>query len=110
MFHFPMLVVSCHLAWKFFLSIIFRNVYHKVTKIPLVKISCDANVSKFGPIGISSGIDVGFSNWGLELVNVSLLVLLTISKKKKIIIINILKINFFQIYNDKVNSYYICIS
>lgn len=44
-------------------------------KIPLVKISWDVNVSKFAPIGISSGIDVGFSNWGLELVNVSLYVL-----------------------------------
>lgn len=41
-------------------------------KIPPVKVSWDVNVSKFAPIGISSGIDVGFSNWGLELVNVSL--------------------------------------
>lgn len=38
----------------------------------------DINVSKFLPIGISSGVDVGFSNWGLELVNVSLYVLLLI--------------------------------
>lgn len=44
-------------------------------KISLVKLSWDVNVSKFAPIGISSGIDVGFSNWGLELVNVSLYVL-----------------------------------
>lgn len=44
-------------------------------KLSLVKLSWDVNVSKFAPIGISSGIDVGFSNWGLELVNVSLYVL-----------------------------------
>lgn len=67
-----MLVVSCHLAWKFFLSLFFRYLYHKITKTSFVKLSCDVNVSKFGPIGIASGIDVGFSNWGLELVNVSL--------------------------------------
>lgn len=41
-------------------------------RIPSVKVPWDVNVSKFAPIGISSGIDVGFSNWGLELVNVSL--------------------------------------
>lgn len=47
-------------------------------KIPFVNVSWDVSVSKFAPIGISSGIDVGFSNWGLELVNVSLYVLLTL--------------------------------
>lgn len=44
-------------------------------KIPFVKIPWNVKVSKFLPIGISSGIDVGFSNWGLELINVSLYVL-----------------------------------
>jgi len=48
-------------------------------KIPFVQLSWDTKVSKFAPIGISSGIDVGFSNWGLELVNVSLYVLLILS-------------------------------
>jgi len=71
-FHFPLLVVSCHLVWKYFLSIICRYFYHKTMKVPLVKVSWDVNILKFLPIGISSGIDVGFSNWGLELVNVSL--------------------------------------
>ncbi|XP_026810669.1 solute carrier family 35 member C2 isoform X3 [Rhopalosiphum maidis] len=41
-------------------------------RIPIVQLSWDSKVSKIAPIGISSGIDVGFSNWGLELVNVSL--------------------------------------
>jgi len=76
MFHFPLLVVSCHLVLKFLASIICRCLYYKTMKIPFVKLSWDNNVSKFAPIGISSGIDVGFSNWGLELVNVSLYVLL----------------------------------
>ncbi|VVC45032.1 Sugar phosphate transporter domain [Cinara cedri] len=71
-FHFPLLVVSCHLILKYTFSIIFRFLHHKTTRIPSVKVPCDVNVSKFAPIGISSGIDVGFSNWGLELVNVSL--------------------------------------
>lgn len=43
-------------------------------RIPFVKVSWDVNVTKFAPIGISSGVDVGLSNWGLELVNVSLYV------------------------------------
>lgn len=43
-------------------------------KISLINVSWDVKISKFAPIGISSGIDVGFSNWGLELVNVSLYV------------------------------------
>ncbi|XP_001944755.4 solute carrier family 35 member C2 isoform X2 [Acyrthosiphon pisum] len=72
MFHFPLLVVSCHLVLKFLASIIFRGLYHAIIKVPIVQISWDSQVSKFAPIGISSGIDVGFSNWGLELVNVSL--------------------------------------
>lgn len=72
MFHFPLLVVSCHLVLKFILTGIVRCLYHKTTRIPFVKVSLDSNISKFAPVGISSGIDVGFSNWGLELVNVSL--------------------------------------
>ncbi|XP_050535353.1 solute carrier family 35 member C2-like isoform X3 [Daktulosphaira vitifoliae] len=54
------------------MSTIFRYIYHKATSIQNVQISWDVNVSKFGPTGISSGIDVGLSNWGLELVNISL--------------------------------------
>lgn len=70
------MVVSFHLVWKFVLSAIIRCLFHKITKIPFFKIPWDVKVSKFLPIGISSGIDVGFSNWGLELVNnVSLYVL-----------------------------------
>ncbi|XP_015376748.1 PREDICTED: solute carrier family 35 member C2-like [Diuraphis noxia] len=72
MFHFPLLVVSCHLVLKFLASIFFRCLYHIIMKIPSAQLSWDSKVSKFAPIGISSGIDVGFSNWGLELVNVSL--------------------------------------
>jgi len=48
-------------------------------RIPIVQLSWDSKVSKIAPIGISSAIDVGFSNWGLELVNVSLYVLLTLN-------------------------------
>jgi len=48
-------------------------------RIPIVQLSWDSKVSKIAPIGISSGIDVGFSNWGLELVNVSLYVLLILN-------------------------------
>lgn len=76
MFHFPLLVVSCHLVLKFTLAIIGRFLYHKTMKIPFVKVSLDSNISKLAPVGISGGIDVGLSNWGLELVNVSLYVLL----------------------------------
>ena len=76
MFHFPLFVVSFHLVLKFIASIFFRCLYHSTMKIPFVQLSWDNNISKFAPIGISSGIDVGFSNWGLELVNVSLYVLL----------------------------------
>lgn len=45
-------------------------------KIPFIKVPWDVNISKFAPVGISSAIDVGFSNWGLELVNISLYVFL----------------------------------
>lgn len=79
MFHFPLLVVSCHLVLKFLASTIFRCLYHTTIKTPFVHLSWDSKVSKFAPIGISSGIDVGFSNWGLELVNVSLYVLLILN-------------------------------
>ncbi|XP_050430442.1 solute carrier family 35 member C2-like isoform X3 [Adelges cooleyi] len=71
-FQFPLLVVSCHLLMKLLLSTIFRYAYHKTTSTPSIQISWEVNVSKFGPTGISSGIDVGLSNWGLELINISL--------------------------------------
>lgn len=75
LFKFPLTIVSCHLIMKFFLSILFRHVFQCLTGKKRVTLSLSTNFSKLAPVGFSAGLDVGLSNWGLELITVSLCVL-----------------------------------
>ncbi|XP_055702663.1 solute carrier family 35 member C2 isoform X2 [Phlebotomus papatasi] len=70
-FKFPLSVVLYHLLIKLLLSGLIRCVYRLVTGRSRVVLSC-RNLFKIVPTGIASGLDIGFSNWGLELVNISL--------------------------------------
>ncbi|XP_055689839.1 solute carrier family 35 member C2 [Lutzomyia longipalpis] len=68
---FPLSVVLYHLLIKLFLSGVIRCVYKVITGRSRVMLNCRSHL-KIMPPGIASGLDIGFSNWGLELVNISL--------------------------------------
>ncbi|KAJ8866166.1 hypothetical protein PR048_033690 [Dryococelus australis] len=78
-FHFPLTVVVIHLVVKFLLALLYRLAWACYTKQSRVVLSWDNFISKIGPTGIASGLDVAFSNWGLELVKVSLFSKLDVS-------------------------------
>ncbi|XP_068084108.1 solute carrier family 35 member C2 [Anabrus simplex] len=70
--HFPLSMVVCHLCVKFILAGICRSVWQCFTSQERVVLDWSPYVKKVGPTGIASGLDVGFSNWGLNLITVSL--------------------------------------
>ncbi|XP_069701737.1 solute carrier family 35 member C2 [Periplaneta americana] len=71
-FHFPLSVVVCHLIFKFVIASACRTIWKCCTKQQRVILDWGNYVKKVAPTGIASGLDVGLSNWGLELINVSL--------------------------------------
>ncbi|KAJ1524880.1 hypothetical protein ONE63_009745 [Megalurothrips usitatus] len=70
--HFPLSIVLCHMVLKFVLAAVWRTVLEWYSGWPRSQTPWKKYVSKLAPIGISSGLDVGLSNWGLELIQVSL--------------------------------------
>lgn len=69
---FPLTIVVYHLVVKLTLSYVIRLVYRFQTGKSRVLLDFRTCLTKLGPAGLASGIDIGFSNWGLELVNISL--------------------------------------
>ncbi|XP_037938988.1 solute carrier family 35 member C2-like [Teleopsis dalmanni] len=86
---FPLTIVSYHLVIKFILSAIVRAVYKCRTGKTRVQIDFRTSLRNMAPTGIASGIDIGFSNWGLELVTISLY---TMTKSSTIVFILIFAI------------------
>ncbi|XP_047543563.1 solute carrier family 35 member C2 [Vanessa atalanta] len=83
-FHFPLTVVMYHLVVKWILSVLVRLILYMITGTPQLMLSFITCLRSVGPTGLASGIDVGFSNWGLELVTISLY---TMTKSTTIIFI-----------------------
>ncbi|KAJ0184005.1 hypothetical protein K1T71_000428 [Dendrolimus kikuchii] len=83
-FHYPLTVVMYHLIVKWILSVLVRLVLYIVTGTPQLLLPFMTCLRSVGPTGLASGIDVGFSNWGLELVTISLY---TMTKSTTIIFI-----------------------
>ncbi|XP_026735956.1 solute carrier family 35 member C2-like isoform X2 [Trichoplusia ni] len=83
-FKFPLTVVMYHLIVKWMLSVVVRLVLQVVTGSAPLLLPCMTCLRSVGPTGLASGIDVGFSNWGLELVTISLY---TMTKSTTIIFI-----------------------
>lgn len=71
-FHFPLSVVLYHLVVKLFLSAVIRLVYRCITGRSRILLDWRTFYRNMAPTGLASGIDIGFSNWGLELVKISL--------------------------------------
>lgn len=83
-FHYPLTVVMYHLIVKWMLSLLVRFVLCMVTGTPQLLLPFLTCLQSVAPTGLASGIDVGFSNWGLELVTISLY---TMTKSTTIIFI-----------------------
>ncbi|CAH1395154.1 unnamed protein product [Nezara viridula] len=71
-FHFPLLVVMVHLLTKFFAAALCRSIWKCCTGKKRIRLDWPNTVRKIVPTGLSSGLDVAFSNWGIELITVSL--------------------------------------
>ncbi|XP_036337740.1 solute carrier family 35 member C2 [Rhagoletis pomonella] len=86
---FPLTIVTYHLVLKLCLAAIVRGIYKLCVGKTCVKIDLRTSWQKMAPAGIASGIDIGFSNWGLELVSISLY---TMTKSSTIVFILIFAI------------------
>lgn len=71
-FHFPLSVVVCHLVVKFSASAAYRSMWQCLKRKRRVTVDWNNCLYKMAPTGIASGLDVGLSNWGIELLTVSL--------------------------------------
>ncbi|KAL9701374.1 hypothetical protein quinque_004815 [Culex quinquefasciatus] len=88
-FKFPLMVVVYHLCIKLVLSGMVRAVMRCATKRKRIQLDWRTSLRKILPTGLASGIDIGFSNWGLELVQISLY---TMTKSTTIVFILIFAI------------------
>lgn len=71
-FPYPLLTVLVHMIVKFLLAALVRLFLSRKHVKVQTTISWKDYVLAVAPTGVFSGIDIGFSNWGLELITVSL--------------------------------------
>ncbi|OXU27569.1 hypothetical protein TSAR_011524 [Trichomalopsis sarcophagae] len=84
-FNFPLFVVCCHLVMKFFLASLIRHIRKCCkTQQQICRLSWQTAIWTIGPPGIASGLDIGFSNWAMSLITMSLY---TMTKSTTIIFI-----------------------
>lgn len=86
---FPLSIVSYHLVLKFLMASSARGIYKAVVGKTRTQLDCRTSIRKMAPTGLASGIDIGFSNWALSLVSVSLY---TMTKSSTIVFILIFAI------------------
>uniref|UniRef100_A0A1B0FR02 Sugar phosphate transporter domain-containing protein n=1 Tax=Glossina morsitans morsitans TaxID=37546 RepID=A0A1B0FR02_GLOMM len=85
----PLSIVCYHLVTKLILATCVRAIYRCHMEKTRVQLDWHTSIRKMAPTGIASGIDIGFSNWGLELVPISLY---TMTKSSTIVFILIFAI------------------
>ncbi|KAK9499879.1 hypothetical protein O3M35_002829 [Rhynocoris fuscipes] len=83
-FHYPLIVVMIHLLTKFTVVAIFRLLWQCWHKRLRIRLDWPNTIRKIAPMGFVSGLDIAFSNWGLEFITVSLY---TMTKSTSIIFI-----------------------
>ncbi|KAH8339318.1 hypothetical protein KR074_011416 [Drosophila pseudoananassae] len=81
---FPLAIVSYHLIVKFLLAATIRRIYKLRVGRSRVQLDWRVALRKMAPTGVASAIDIGFSNWGLALVPISLY---TMTKSSTIVFI-----------------------
>lgn len=81
---FPLSIVLVHMAVKWSLSALCRAAISLAQGRPRLSLNWRDYIMHVAPIGAFSGIDIGCSNWGLELITISLY---TMTKSTTIIFI-----------------------
>ncbi|XP_017029891.1 solute carrier family 35 member C2 [Drosophila kikkawai] len=81
---FPLAIVTYHLMVKFLLAALVRRIYKLHVGRSRVQLDWRVALRKMAPTGVASAIDIGFSNWGLALVPISLY---TMTKSSTIVFI-----------------------
>jgi len=71
-FHYPLIVVVCHIFVKFLLAALIRSIYRHFTGISRITLSWNENIHKIALPGVASALDIGFSNWSFEFITISL--------------------------------------
>lgn len=66
------MTVVVHMIVKYFLAISFYTILPRQGNRPKLLLDWKEYISTVAVVGIFSGFDIGLSNWGLELVPVSL--------------------------------------
>ncbi|CAH0546770.1 unnamed protein product [Brassicogethes aeneus] len=90
-FQFPLITVIVHMSVKFLLSVLIRFILVRQTKRENAVMEWKDHLLQVAPTGFFSGIDIGFSNWGLELITISLY---TMTKSTTIVFILFFSILF----------------
>ncbi|KAI2798842.1 hypothetical protein BLOT_010823, partial [Blomia tropicalis] len=90
-FHYPLIVVVCHMFFKYFIAVLIRAIYRQYTGLSRISLSWRENVSKIAQPGVASALDIGFSNWSFEFITISLY---TMTKSTCIIFILLFAIYF----------------
>lgn len=67
-----MSAVLVHMIVKYILACIIRYVLQCEQNTKKMILGWKEYIFSVASIGVFSGVDIGFSNWGLELINVSL--------------------------------------
>lgn len=90
-YHFPLIVVLIHMIIKFLLAVVIRLILAYKYGRPRLMVGWKEYLMGVAPTGVFSGIDIGFSNWGLEL---NFITLYSMTKSTVIIFILIFSILF----------------
>ncbi|KAK2725593.1 solute carrier family 35 member C2-like [Artemia franciscana] len=83
-FHFPFSVVTCHLVVKLALASLCRCILERKRDEKRVVLSWHDYLLRISPVGVTSALDIGLSNWSFVFINVSLY---TMTKSTAIIFI-----------------------
>ncbi|XP_017779040.1 PREDICTED: solute carrier family 35 member C2 [Nicrophorus vespilloides] len=83
-FKFPLSTVLVHMIVKFILAALVRSIWALKFGSQRLTVGWKDYIISVAPTGLFSSIDIGFSNWGLELITVSLY---TMTKSTSIIFI-----------------------
>ncbi|XP_030760765.1 solute carrier family 35 member C2 [Sitophilus oryzae] len=90
-FRFPLITVLIHMIVKFILAALVRCCFMRKRNKQRIILGWTDYILAVAPTGVFSGIDIGFSNWGLELITVSLY---TMTKSSTIVFILFFSIIF----------------
>ncbi|XP_063978558.1 solute carrier family 35 member C2 [Diachasmimorpha longicaudata] len=85
-YHYPLSTVLCHLIVKWSLSAVIKNFLRCMNSRShqQMRPTWPSIISTIAPPGIASGLDIGFSNWAISMITVSLY---TMTKSTAIIFI-----------------------